>query len=55
MLESIWNSFRRAPMANQQQQYAVNGTLRLVNTIEEFKTFDIDGALQSESSHVRRR
>ncbi|CAF0852177.1 unnamed protein product [Rotaria sordida] len=37
-------------ISNQQQQYSVNGTLKLVNTIEEFKTFDIDSALKSESN-----
>lgn len=35
-----------------QQQFSVNGTLKLVNTIEEFKTFDIDAALKAESSVV---
>ncbi|CAF1015529.1 unnamed protein product [Adineta ricciae] len=34
----------------QQQQYSVNGTLKLVNTIEEFKAFDIDSALKAEST-----
>ncbi|UJR31382.1 hypothetical protein I4U23_018876 [Adineta vaga] len=33
-----------------QQQYTVDGTLKLVNTIEEFKTFDIDKALKAEST-----
>ncbi|CAM4741313.1 unnamed protein product [Rotaria magnacalcarata] len=37
-------------ISNQQQLYSVNGTLKLVNTIEEFKTFDIDSALKTESS-----
>ncbi|CAF0965052.1 unnamed protein product [Adineta steineri] len=37
-------------ISNQQQQYFVNGTLKLVNTIEEFKAFDIDNAMKSESS-----
>ncbi|CAF4562167.1 unnamed protein product, partial [Rotaria sp. Silwood2] len=37
-------------ISNPQQQYSVDGTLKLVNTIEEFKTFDIDSALKSESS-----
>jgi hypothetical protein len=45
--------FRNNQISNQQQQYSVNGTLKLVNTIEEFKTFDIDEALKSESSIVR--
>lgn len=45
--------FRNNKVSSQQQQYSVNGTLKLVNTIEEFKTFDIDSALKSESSIVR--
>ena len=45
--------FRNNKVSNQQQQFSVNGTLKLVNTIEEFKTFDIDSALKSESSIVR--
>ncbi len=47
-------SFRNNRISNQQQQYLVNGTLKLVNTIEEFKTFDIDNALKAESSIVRK-
>jgi hypothetical protein len=43
--------FRNNKLSN--QQHSVNGTLKLVNTIEEFKSFDIDGALKSESSIVR--
>jgi hypothetical protein len=45
--------FRNNKISTQQQQYPVHGTLKLVNTIEEFKTFDIDNALKSESSTVR--
>ena len=45
--------FRKNEISKQQQQFVVNGTLKLVNTIEEFKTFDIDQALKTESSTVR--
>ena len=38
---------------DQQQQFFVNGTLKLVNTIEEFKNFHLQNALESESEIVR--
>lgn len=52
-MSSIDSFFRQDNLSSQQQQYRVNGTLKLVNTIEEFKIFDIEQALKHESSLVR--
>jgi len=52
-VSSIDSFFRQDNLSSQQQQYRVNGTLKLVNTIEEFKIFDIEQALKHESSLVR--
>lgn len=52
-MSSIDSFFRQDNPSSQQQQYRVNGTLKLVNTIEEFKIFDIEQALKHESSLVR--